>query len=88
MQSGEQFFVTWVESDKAEIIEDMLDECDVPIEMLPTPENIRNQVAYVMVCKDAFRIVTDRDAAIALGTLSFPEETRCFNEVGTLVWEK
>lgn len=30
----ERYFLTWVESDKAEIVEEMLDERKVPIDML------------------------------------------------------
>ncbi|WPS85644.1 hypothetical protein SMD22_00870 (plasmid) [Brevibacillus halotolerans] len=88
MQAGDQFYVTWIESDEAEIIEDMLDEQSIPIEMLPTPIVIRDQVEYIMVCKDAFQILAESEVVKELGLLDFPTETRCFDNRGVLVWEK
>jgi hypothetical protein len=88
MKTGNRFFLTWIESNKAEMIENMLDERNVPIEMLPTPEVIRDQVDYVMVCKDAFQVLVEKDEACKLNLLNFPAETRCFDGYGTLIWEK
>jgi hypothetical protein len=80
------FYVTWVESDKAERVEDMLDERGIQIEMLPTPAVIRDR--EVFVCKDCFQLLLDEVAVRALGDLDFPLDTRCFNEEGELLWEK
>lgn len=86
MQTGQRFFVTWMESDKAEIIEDVLDGRAIPIEMLPTPEVIRDQVDFVMVCKDCFEVLMSEQAVLALQELNLPAETRCFNQDGKLLW--
>jgi urease accessory protein UreE len=77
-------FLTWYETEKAEIIEDILDEKEMEIEMLPTPSVIRDQ--DVMVCKDCFQVFVENEVA-DLTTLGFPANTKCFNGEGELQWE-
>ncbi|MBP1309017.1 hypothetical protein JOD82_002037 [Paenibacillus sp. 1182] len=88
METEQPFFITWFESDKAELIEDILDDRNIPIDMVPTPANIRDQEDYVMVCKDAFQVRMEVNRAFVLGSFDFPKETRCFDEWGVLFWVK
>jgi len=79
------YFVTWYESEKAELIEDILDENNIPIDMLSTPPVLREQ--DVMVCKDCFQLLIGKDEAEMLMSLSFPNDTKCFTEKGEIIWE-
>lgn len=82
-----RYFITWVESDKAEQIEELLDANQIAIDMLPTPEEVRE--AEVLVCKDCFELfLTDIKAIQELSKFPFPAETRCFNDCGELLWAK
>lgn len=77
-------FLTWYESNKAELIEDILDEKGMDIEMLPTPSVLRDQ--DVMICKDCFQLFLEKDEVHQLTTLGFPVDTKCFNGEGELLW--
>ncbi|MBT2282198.1 hypothetical protein J7E78_01350 [Paenibacillus polymyxa] len=80
----EHYFLTWVESDKAEIVEEMLDERKVPIDMLPTPEAINDQ--EVFVCKDCFELLTAKEMVLLLSELPFPDQTKCFTSEGEMLF--
>lgn len=79
-----RYFLTWVESDKAEIVEDMLDERKVPIDMLRTPEAIKEQ--EVFVCKDCFELLIAKEMVLLLSELPFPAHTKCFTAEGEMLF--
>lgn len=78
-------FLTWYESEKAERIEDILDEREMDVEMLPTPDILREQ--DVMICKDCFQVIVGEQEIWSLSTLGFPANTKCFTKDGELKWE-
>ena len=78
-------YLTWYESEKAEMIEDILDEKEMDIEMLPTPSFLRDQ--DVMLCKDCFEVRVEGEDVATLTASIFPADTKCFNGEGDLLWE-
>lgn len=78
-------FLTWYETEKAELIEDILDDKEMDIEMLPTPLLLREQ--DVMICKDCFEVMVEEEEISDLLTLGFPDNTKCFSGEGELMWE-
>lgn len=80
------FYITWIESHKGEQVEELLDERQIPIDMLPTPQEIRNVDA--MVCKDCFEVYLKGIDIDSLKELPFPQDTACYDGQGVRIWNK